>query len=96
MVFVGNGQMSPIASHLQGLDPSFVICCQGPALTCITEGRQDERRLKASYMFLPRHMIVGLEITAVVWTILERISGLDPSLEMIDPRYLKFSTASIL
>ena len=29
-------------------------------------------------------------------TILERIAGFDPSLEMIAPRYLKFSTASIL
>ena len=39
MVFVGNVQKSPIASHLKGLDPSFYFCCQGPALTCIKEGR---------------------------------------------------------
>ena len=41
-------------------------------------------------------MIFSLERAAVVWAILERISHFDPSLEMIDPRYLKFSTASSL
>ena len=35
MVFVGNVQMSPIASHLNGLDPSVYFCCQGPTLTGI-------------------------------------------------------------
>ena len=40
-------------------------------------------------MFLSLYMIFGIERTAVVWAILERISGFDPSLEMIDPRYLK-------
>ena len=39
MVFVGNVQMSPIASHLQGLDPFLDFCCQSPALTGIKEGR---------------------------------------------------------
>ena len=43
IVFVGNVQKSPIASHLKGLDPSLDFCCQGPALTGIKEGRQDER-----------------------------------------------------
>ena len=38
MVFVGNVQMSPIASHLKSLDPSLDFCCQGPALTSIKEG----------------------------------------------------------
>ena len=38
MVFVGNIQKSPIASHLKGLDPSLDFCCQGPALTGIKEG----------------------------------------------------------
>ena len=33
MVFVGNVQKSPIASHLKGLNPSLDFCCQGPALT---------------------------------------------------------------
>ena len=41
-------------------------------------------------------MIFSLEKAAVVWAILERISGFYPSLEMIDPMYLKFSTASSL
>ena len=36
VVFVGNVQKSPIAPHLNGLDP--LSCCQGPALTCIKEG----------------------------------------------------------
>ena len=39
MVFGGNVQKSPIASHLKGLDPSLYFCCQGPALTGIKEGR---------------------------------------------------------
>ena len=39
MVFVGNVQKSARASHLKGLDPSLYFCCQGPALTCIKEGR---------------------------------------------------------
>ena len=43
MVFVGNGQKSPIASHLKGADPSLYFCCQGPALTGIKEGGYDER-----------------------------------------------------
>ena len=38
MIFVGNVQTSPIASHLKSLDPSFELCCQGPALTGINEG----------------------------------------------------------
>ena len=42
MVFVGNVQKSPIASHLKGLDSSLDFCCQGPALTGIKEGRYDE------------------------------------------------------
>ena len=37
MVFVGNVQKYPIASHLKSLDPSFDFCCQGPGLTCIKE-----------------------------------------------------------
>ena len=39
MVFVGNVQKSPIASHLKGLDPSLYFCCQGPAVTGIKKGR---------------------------------------------------------
>ena len=39
MVIVGNIQKSPIESHLKGLDPSLDLCCQGPALTGIKEGR---------------------------------------------------------
>ena len=50
--------------------------------------------LEASEMFLSLHMIFSLERAAVVWAILERISGFDPPLEMIAPRYLKFSTSS--
>ena len=32
MVFVGNVQRSPKASHLNGLNPSFEFCCQGVPL----------------------------------------------------------------
>ena len=52
--------------------------------------------LEASEMFLSLHMIFSLERATVVWATLERISGFDPSLEMIAPRYLKFSTSSSL
>ena len=38
MVFVGNVQKFPIASHLKGLDPSLQFCCHGPALIGIREG----------------------------------------------------------
>ena len=38
MVFVGNVQKSPVASHLKGLDPSLDFCYQGPALTGIEGG----------------------------------------------------------
>ena len=38
MVFVGNVQKSPIASHLKGLDPSLEFFCQGPAPKDIKEG----------------------------------------------------------
>ena len=34
--------------------------------------------LEASEMFLSLHMIFSLERAAVVWAILERISGFDP------------------
>ena len=49
--------------------------------------------LEASEMFLSLLMIFSLERAAVDWAILERISGFNPSLEMIAPRYLKFSTS---
>ena len=38
--------------------------------------------LEACEMFLSLHMIFSLERAAVVWAILERILGFDPSLEM--------------
>ena len=51
--------------------------------------------LGAREMFLSLHICFSLERAAVVWAILESVSGLDPSLEMIDPRYLKlFFTSS--
>ena len=90
MVFVGNVQKSPIASHLKGLDPSLYFYRQGPALTGIKMSVRISLTIEAS------DMIFSLERDAVVWAILERISGFDPSLEMIAPRYLKFSTSSRL
>ena len=42
--------------------------------------------LEASEMFLSLHRIFSLERAAIAWAILERISGFDPSLEMIVPR----------
>ena len=59
MVFVGNVQKSPIASHLKGLDPSLDLCCQGPALTGIKKVDKMSVRisltLEASEMFLSLH-----------------------------------------
>ena len=52
--------------------------------------------LEASEMFLFLHMVFCPERAAVVWAILERLSSLDSSLEMIDPRYLKIVTTSSL
>ena len=39
MIFVGNIQKFPIASHLSGLDPSLDFCCHSPAFTGIKKGR---------------------------------------------------------
>ena len=50
--------------------------------------------LEASEMFSFLHMSFILERAAVVWAIQERTLGFEPSLEMITPRYLKFSTSS--
>ena len=52
--------------------------------------------LEAREIFLSLHMIFSLERAAVVWAILERTSGFDPSLEMIVPMFLKFSASSTL
>ena len=98
MIFVGNVQKSPVASHLK--DPSLDFYCQGPALTGIKEGDKISVRIsltsEASKMFLSLHMIFSLERFAVAWAFLERISGFDPSLELIAPRYYIFSTSSSL
>ena len=51
--------------------------------------------LEASEMFLSLYIIFSLARAAVVWAILERISGFDPSFEMISPRYLKFILISL-
>ena len=39
MIFGGNVQKSPIASHLNGLYPDVKFCCQSPALTGIKADR---------------------------------------------------------
>ena len=39
-------------------------------------------------------IIFSSKRATIVWTILERISGLDSSLEMTDPRYVNYSTVS--
>ena len=64
MVFVGNVQKSPIASHLKGLAPSLDFCCQGSALTGIMVRVHVSLTLEASEMFLSRHMIFSLERAA--------------------------------
>ena len=47
-------------------------------------------------MVLSLYTSFSLEKDDVVLAMLERISGLDPSLKMIDPRYLKLFTATKL
>ena len=98
MAFVGNVQKSPIAFHLKGSDPSLVFCCPAPALTCIKEWDQMGVRIRLTLETneISLHMIFSLERADVVRALLERISGFDPSLEMIAPRYLKFSFSSSL
>ena len=49
--------------------------------------------LEGSEIFLSLAMIFSLEKAAVVWAILERMSGFDTSLEMIVPLFLKFSAS---
>ena len=46
--------------------------------------------LEASQMFLSRHMSFSLERAAVVWAILEKISGFDLSFEIV-----KFTSSSL-
>ena len=46
--------------------------------------------LEAREMFLSLNIVFSLERGAVVWAILESIFGLNPSLEMTDPRYETF------
>ena len=53
--------------------------------------------LEVSEMFFFLHTFIIFSLkraAAVVWAVLEKISGFDPSLEMTGPRYLKFSTVS--
>ena len=47
-----------------------------------------------SIILLSFQMVLSFASAAVVWTILTRISGLDPSSVMIAPRYLKLLTQS--
>ena len=47
-------------------------------------------------MFLSFHIGFGLVSVAVVWAILEMISGVDPSSVTTEPRYLKLDTVSNL
>ena len=50
--------------------------------------------LELMAMFLSFQMTFSLVTAAVVWAILESNSGLDPSSDTIDPRYLKLRTVS--
>ena len=52
--------------------------------------------LEAREMFLSLHIGFSLKVAAVDWAILESISILVPSLEMADPRCLKFFISSSL
>ena len=45
-------------------------------------------------MFLPLHILFNLVMAAVACVVLARISGFEPSSEIIDPMYLKVDTVS--
>ena len=45
-------------------------------------------------MFLSSQMILSFVSAAMVWAILERISGMDPSSVTMDPKYLKLWTVT--
>ena len=47
-----------------------------------------------SAIFLSFQIVLSLASATVAWTILARISGLDPSSAMIAPRYLDLLTQS--
>ena len=70
MVFVGNVQKPPIASHLQVLDPAVKVQLSQ------AESKVDKMSVhisltsEASEMFLSLHMIIGLERDALVCAIL--------------------------
>ena len=99
MVFVGNVQKSPIASQGLGSWSRFLLSrssSHGHKGRWIRWSSASAYPFEASEMFLSLHIIFSLERAAVVLAILERISGFDPSLQMIAPRYLKFTTSSSL
>ena len=77
MVFVANVQKSPIASHLNGLDPAVKVQLSQAYRKIDKMSVHISLSLEACEMFLSFHMIFSLEKTAHVWAILERISGFD-------------------
>ena len=98
MIFVGDVQDLSVASHLHNLYSFLMISCNGPCLTCIQEDGYDEGMhqsfLDLRVMLLSFNMGFNLVSAAVVWAILERISGLEPSSVTSAPRYLNFVTVS--
>ena len=50
--------------------------------------------LELSWMFLSFHILFNLVMAAVACAVLARISGFEPSSEIIDPRYLEVDTVS--
>ena len=98
MVFVGNIQKSPIASHLKGLILRFISAVKVHLPQAYRKVDKMSVRisltLEASEMVLSGHMIFSLERAAVVWSIMERISGFDPSVEMI-PYCVRLNSTAI-
>ena len=78
-------------SHLQCLYPSFNVCIH--VLHAYKNMDVAKERisltLELMVMFLSFQMTFSLVTAAVVWTILDSTSGLDPSSHPIAPRYLK-------
>ena len=87
IVFVGNVQKSSIPSHLKFCSSSAVKVQHSKAKRKVDKmSVHISLILKASDIFLSRHIIFSLDRAAGHWAILEIISGCDPSLEMIAPK----------
>ena len=97
VVSVGDAEELSEASHLHGLYP---LCVSVSVQDSQAYRNMDMTRERISLIFeltaifLSFYMVLSFASAAVVWAILARNSGFDPSSAMIAPRYLKLLTQS--